>query len=469
MDINEDTLDLYKNYEVNVTLGENGNRFAGTLTLTPKAITLKVMGETREGRSYPDFWNDVDKLICNDINKTFILHNLRATRGVSRAIDSYPENIGYFEREYSVDFVVFVPTDHFYDEKCFNLIDIKSKSISRWIGTTKKQQKIIDIYGKRESIFESGELLNQLSLLIDDGSYLSISYNLSTHFSSPEFSAGLSFPPSLTLYFNKTINSSNIKSKYDEIYTLLAFFISNDFEVERITLGYDFYGRKCEGMLYFPVQNTLPKHDQGYDFFPLGVDLAFDSLCLPEVSTNYLNNYFCMDNKHKGHFHKFLKYRRLQNPEEQFLGFFRILESLCYKTKNHLDSELLSDVIQRSKPYLKKKFKDTKGVNSFLRGLPRYNQSKYNTEKCLQDFYTQIPTDTSDEWSVSKNDIASVCRLRNDLTHANDFYIEEHDLYKKTKFIEVLLVIAMGMKLDIPVTDLCSVIHRLPGYHIITK
>ncbi len=137
----------------------------------------------------------------------------------------------------------------------------------------------------------------------------------------------------------------------------------------------------------------------------------------------------------------------MENPEERFLGYFRILESLCFNKKSYLDEVLLEKLSNRIKPYLIKVFGDKKSVTSFLKGLPRYNNSKYNTQKCILDFYLKIPVLLSGTWKLEKSNIGEICKLRNDITHANDYSISDSRLEENVKFIEVLLVFSLFEKL----------------------
>ncbi|WP_335852178.1 HEPN domain-containing protein [Aeromonas hydrophila] len=157
----------------------------------------------------------------------------------------------------------------------------------------------------------------------------------------------------------------------------------------------------------------------------------------------------------------------MNNIEERFLGYFRLLESLCYQTKCHLDPDALNALIKRVKPFVRRYFNNSKGVSSFLSGIPRFNRSKYNTEKCISDFYRTLSTTITNEWNLNSEDIKDICTLRNDITHANDFYINEQELTRKTVFIETLLIFSLGEKIGIDTEIMGAVIHRLNGYHIL--
>ncbi|MGI2025060.1 HEPN domain-containing protein [Shewanella glacialipiscicola] len=125
--------------------------------------------------------------------------------------------------------------------------------------------------------------------------------------------------------------------------------------------------------------------------------------------------------------------------------------------------------MRRSEKYMVKKFNDKRNVKNFLKAIPRLNRSKYNTEKCIADFYDEIPFEIRNDWRYSKPDLNALCKLRNDITHANDYRISEDDMMSRIKFVEVLLVLALGRSLEISFADLENVIHRYSGYHLLKK
>ncbi len=111
-----------------------------------------------------------------------------------------------------------------------------------------------------------------------------------------------------------------------------------------------------------------------------------------------------------------------------------------------------------------KKFGEKKDVDSFLRGIPRHNRSKYNTEKCVQDFFRSIPETMTTNWKYKKNDIGGICKLRNDIVHANDYYISDTDLIERMYFIEILLIFSLSHKIGL-CTEFCTeFVTRFEGY-----
>lgn len=458
----KDSLELGESHVFDIAWEYEKNTFSGKVFLSKSDVKIKFTGEMRHERKFPLLSIPKDKLTCNSFEHTFILHNLKPLNISSRHLD---RQTTFFECEYSVGYLIFIPT-RYYDKTCvFESIDIHSSTINTWIGITKKQQQIIQLHAKGENLFTHAFDANQIACDINEDLFLSIGYNLSTYQSLKDFNYGFEYSPSLKLDFGNDQTSSSIKSIFDHVYSLLGFLNGGDFSIRKVVLRCNNYGSHKLGFLYFPIENEHQERELPYSFFPLGHDLAFDTLGLPPLPLSVFDDFFSLDEKHKSLFLKLLKYRRMENVEERFLGYFRLLESLCHQTKCHVDVDALKVLIKRVKPFMKKYFKDSNGVSSFLNGLSRYNRSKYNAEKCISDYYGMLPTIVTNKWSLTSKDIRGVCTLRNDITHANDFYIEESELIKKTVFVEVLLTFALGEKIGINVDIMGAVIQRLTGYH----
>lgn len=468
MSFDLEALKLAETYDFEGTVSDGQNDFAAKLYLSPEKITITIMGEKSDERNCSLGWENIETLSFHDMNKTFLLHGLNFCRGGSRVISHQPNCIVFFESVFEVDYVIFSPST-LYGDELVTSISIHSNKISEWVGNTNKQEEIIRTYNNGESIFDDPNKLNEFQISLEEVGTLGVGYNLSMHHSSPDFSAGIKFPPSLFIAFCIGQPSKEVMNDVLKLYALLTFFIGTDFLIEQIdlNLGSSHFGD--EGTLYYPSKMFHPKYEHDYSTFPLGKDVRFDSLGLPPLPLTSFNKYYALPEIQSGYFLKYLKYKRMENPEERFLGYFRILESLCFNKKSYLDEVLLKQLSNRIMPYLIKVFGDKKSVTSFIKGLPRYNNSKYNTQKCILDFYSKIPTLISDTWRFGKCDIGEICKLRNDITHANNYSIGTYELEVKVKFIEVLLVFSLFEKLGVELSMTSEIIKRVSGYSSIFK
>ncbi len=468
MTIDLENLELNKSYKFDVVVEDGKNSFAGKLNLTPEKCTITIMGEQNEERNCTIGWYNTDKLVCNDLNKKFLLYDLKCNSGRSSAISRYPKPIGYFEITFEVGFVIFF-SSNISNYNSFRSICIHSKTICDWIGNTEKQEEIIRSYQRKEPIFNDLDKLIEFTVDVSGLGRLRVSYNLSIFSLTPEFKSGISFPPSLNIVFTKGNNAKEIKHTYDRIYNLFAFLTGDELSISRIDIGYTYSNYSNTGSLYYPSRTVGKKFSHNYIFYPLGKNIKYDSIGLPPMPLETINNYFSLSDLDVEYWGKYLKYKRMENVEERFLGFFRILEALCSKKKAYLDEDLLADLCRRIKPYLIKKFKDRSNVKSFIKGLPRHNRSKYNTEKCIQDFFELIPKELSYAWKFGKKDIGNICKLRNDITHANNYYVSESEIEEKTKFIETLLILSLCLKIGLSLDITAKFIYRINEYQLITK
>jgi len=463
MSFKKENLELTKNYTFDVIVKDGQEPFIAKLELTPERISLTIRGEINDERNCSFGWGNVNQLTCHDLNKTFILYNLKFTRGQGNVLSHYPKSTSYFEVAFDVGFLIY--SDSFFTDS-FRSIHIHSDAISKWVGNTETQEEIISAYHRKEAIFNSPDKLQEFIILMNDIGILGVTYNLSMHHSSPEFKSGINFPPSLIYQFSNEKSGIETEQEFEKTYNLLAFLFGKDFIVDKVNI-LDMDGKRCS--LYYPSKNFWPQYENRLIFFPLGKDIRFNTLDLPPLSLEIFNTYFSLSSIESGYWKKYIKYKRMYSIEEQFLGYFRILETLCFKQKHFLDEAIFTAICSKAEPYLVKKFKDKRNVKIFMRGLPRYNKSKYNTEKNIQDFYRSLPKTITGQWQYDKNSISQICKLRNDMTHANDYYLDESELYANTKFIEVLLIISMCKKIGISLNDLEKLVNRIDGYHQIIK
>ncbi|MDL3984344.1 HEPN domain-containing protein [Shewanella xiamenensis] len=461
-------LSLNNSYDFEVTIEIDGTGYAGTLQLNQSECILKIFGEVHENRKCPLPFDDIASLSCDGFSHSFHLQGLRFFSGGSRNVSYFPDRVGFFEYKFEVDLVFFIPLSQ---ESTFRVkgISVFSNMFGEWIGHTHLQQKILERYQTQRTIEFDSENTEELRVVVNQDQYLIVKYNPSHEGDGiRDYTIGMSYHPSVDLCLSETINLDSIFDVYESLYSLVSFFIGGDFEVGKILLNVECDGFN-NGSMYFPSDRFRPRYGLTSVFYPLGKNMRFDGRGLVAIPERAFYSYFCMAADKRGYFKKYRRYSRMINSEERYLGYFRILESLCYKQKSYLNEDLLNDVVRRSENYMLKKFHDDKNVKSFLRAIPRLNKSKYNTEKCISDFYDEIPIKIRDEWRYRKSDINALCKLRNDITHANDYRISEDDMMSRIEFVEVLLVFALGRSLEISFDDLGNVIHRYSGYHLLKK
>lgn len=461
--IGDDVLLLTDSYTRNVTIKVNVFVFAGELNLNSNGISITIRGEENEKRRCEIIWNDeLDSLTCHENNATYYLYDLRLDSASSRTIDRSDNGlISYFQVKFEVKNVLFIPVKSQQQVK-FNGINILSNTISEWIGITNKQKELADNYIKDP---HSKKHIDPEEFSFDINEYYSISirYFMSSYYAPHDFKVGIEFPPILQLNFNNYKSGKEIIKVFFEIYAFFAFLTGGDLSLTKILFTTDLSSSK-KVSLYFPTNKTIKPRKNQAILYPLSVNLRFVEQGLPEFSLNAIRTYFELDETVKSYFEKYIRYKRMNSTEEKFLGYFRLLESLCKKTGKYVDEDKLIDIGKKAKVYLIHRLGDKKGVLEFLKHLKRFNSSKYNTEKSIKDFIKIFDSENELKWNTHINDIGPICKLRNDIIHANDYNICESNLNKYTKFIECLLIAALLLKIGISSEHIKSVISRIEEY-----
>ena len=467
---NIEELKLSESYSFDVNVEYENSHYAAELNLTPRRIKLKVVAEGSEERKFKLAWKDIDTLTCHKLNTTFLLVGLKLISGKNSTIERYPKQRSYFESVYEVEHAIYFTT--FVGHKpLFSGIDIRSETIATWVGGTVNQEKIIQEYYAGATLHDHPELLEEFSTPIADEGLIGIGYNLSIFYSPPEYKAGLTFPPSLTVRFVNPSDPAKTIEFMEELYTLFSFITGDEVEIEIITFLYNGsgFGLQNSPTIYYPRDKYPRRGVHRPILFPLSRNLRFNQLGLPEFPLGALGAYFALSKQERQHFEKYVRYRRLSNIEERFLGYFRILETLCFKERFYFDETALQKLADRAKPYLVKYFNDAKSVASFIKRLPKFNASKYNTERCIQDYFETIPKEISGKWEYQKGNISSICKLRNDISHANNYNVDQLTIKKMVAFVETLLVFSLFEKLGINIGSESNILNRFGGYSLVIK
>lgn len=471
MSINPDELLLNENYTFTVTIRTSGGSFAGELELSPKRITLTISGEEHKSseehksRKCDIPIQDMRVLSCTYLNATFMLVNLQFVSRSGMNVEFHPEIINFFTMKFEAEYVIYSPNIPISDHM-FTGIQIYSSTIHEWLGNTTTQEDIINRYYKG-TLFSDDSPLVEFITEVHNQYRIGVCYEASSHHMSPNFSAGINFPPVLFSDFASLKSADEIVEAYNDVYSLFAFLTGDELTIDKVLIPINNPFPRANASLYYQSAKTPDRSRYACILFPLGKNLRYDLQALPELPLSLFEVYFALDDTQKEYIAKYIRYRRMANPEDRFLGYFRILERLCYIRGYYLDEQLLNSAIDKHRGYLIKKFGNSKGIKSFLKNLSYWNSSKYNTEKCILEFIKSLPKEQVQGWRFKTNDVTAVCKLRNDITHANKYTITDTNLERYTKFIEVLLNYALMRQLNVNYKQCMHIVPRLIGYHLI--
>lgn len=461
-----DELHLNESYQFKVTIENNGTHFAGELSLTPKACTLIIRGDISEGRQHTFDMEGLNELTCNCFGGTLLLLGLKGDGASIRHIERYPSSISHFEIKYRVSHVIYSRATLSRDIG-FLEIELESPSIAQWVGYTHTQDDIASRYNNGTLFPFAGTLPVEFEKTLNDIGVLRIVYHPSTHYSVEAFSMGLRFPPSLSLSFDGEKTAGQIIENFSELDALFSFLIGGVLDLNTVKLT-TAHGRMHSLSLYFPRTSSGAKN-RNYPWFPLGRNLRIDHMGLPEFPLDSFAEYFDLPSTERMYFKKYIKYREMQNPEERFLGFFRLLEKLCLQKESFLPENKLITLIERATPFLVSYFGEKKNVERILGRVVDLNRSKLNTAGCIVRFIKKIPSDLLDRWIYGSSDINKICKLRNDLTHANEIDLEEYEIDRKAKFVETLLIICLLAKIGVSIGNGALIAPRIKSHQLIER
>jgi len=461
-----DDLNLKDSYQFKVTIENNGTHFVGELSLSPEECILVVRGDIFEGRE-PAFDIELNELLVHDcFGATLFLFGLKQKESCFQHIGRYPRPISHFEIEYRISHVMYSRMT-LSGEVSFAEVELHSPSISQWVASTQTQDDIVERYSNGTLFPYSGALPTEFEQRLAGLGVLSVRYQPSTHYSVEAFNVELRFPPVLCLSFDDNKTGGQIIQNLRELDTLFTFLIGGPLNINAVKITTSL-GRMHKLSLYFPnASSGVGSRD--YPWFPLGINLRFDHMGLPEFPLDSFAKYFDLAPEAKTFFKKYLKYCAMHNPEERFLGFFRLLEKLCFQKESFLPEKKLVTLIERFTPGLIRYFGDKKNVERFLARMVNLNNSKLNTEACIVRFIKKLPSDLLGRWIYGLSDITAICKLRNDLTHANEIEPEGVEIERKAKFIETLLAIFLLSKIGISLENGALIAPRIRGHHLIEK
>lgn len=449
---------LKNEYTKNVKVRDGDTSYAGKLTFTPKECYIDISTE----RQTSDNFSFSETLFCSSTDypyTVFILFGLKLVSQSSTVLEYNEENsIISNTIKFSIQFIVISETVFLNDQK-ISSFTLKANFLKKWTMHTRTQGELLEsLYIRDHSRIES---FTEFEQEIQNYGDIGIFYSTTEFTSLEELNAGLQVFPEMRFSFLNKLEMKDIYSEYLKLYQLLTLFNGSDFKVDTIEVQIEDWNHRNIAYLYFPSFQSEEKFN--FTLLPLGKDLIFKTQELSTLPLNFFNIYYNLTGEKIELFKRYLNYKRLTSIEDKFLGYFRLLEKLTFKKEPYVDKELLVNLLDRSKSFVAKKL-DTKckTVKAFNQRIIYMNQSKLNTEKCIGDFFNSIPEEILSTFTHGKTDLTTICKLRNDITHANDYIVSDSDLYKYTVFINSLLFLAfINILLEIPLETCIPIANRL--------
>lgn len=452
-------IQLTESYESLVSVHSGDNRFSGRLILSPEKITLVVSGDLHDDRNYELNRFHLDSLECYAHNSLkYLLLGLDSFYNEAQCLGG----VRHFEVNYDVSHAFVLP--HSFDAEDIVEVNVFSPTIEEWVGATKAQYRFLSSYGQPEI---EKPLESVVFAPVEGVGTLEICYETHSYHSPQSRSAGIA----CTLYTNFTTSfpwsSEDVLSYLDNLRSFFGVLHGDEPTITAVQI--------CEnadsalpGYLYYPTAEIRPHLPDLAAVFPLSKDPAFPQ-GLPEFPTAAISAFFSQGKAGLARWQKYIRYRKIGAMEDRFLGIFRLLEALTLEKKPYLDAGLLEKALRRLEPMAIRAFGNRRNVQSFLGRLPKVNESKYNTETCIRKFLARIPEAVRSAWKFQATDLNRICALRNDITHANDYYVSEDDLLDQTYFVNTLLYFALLESIGVSLETTAAVASRIDGSGRIKK
>lgn len=438
----KDPLHFNETYSFEVIVKDNKENFAGKLIVSPNGCTLRVMGE----RAFSENFSSSQVIECETLLNWFLLTDLSINtwRTASLRMDNREDCGGFYEIEFKVGFLI-KASSRINSDTLFNGFNFDADMVRKWTGIT---YTLTDLLSEHRDLRNSDPTL--FTKPLDNLGEAHVTYNLSLHNSLESMSSGMKLTPILGIFLNEHKPIQDIYKEIKKLYVLLTYFWGADFSINHLLLS-KFNGDDISAFYSSNVIKDFIK----YPLIPLGFDTPDNYKRFTGLPLEFFTSYYNLPESNVEHFTKYLRYKRMKSTEEKFLGYFRILEKLVHVRGTYVENELLESLLQRSKNFLIKNLgSNARDIKSLTRGIVRSNGGKYNTSTCILKFFQVIPEDIKLTMKFDKSDIERICKLRNDMTHANEYEVSDEDLYSYTRFIHQLLVFAMfhkslGLSLDL--------------------
>ena len=248
-----------------------------------------------------------------------------------------------------------------------------------------------------------------------------------------------------------------IKERYQELLNLFYLLIGYDIKVSQTLL----YSDNNDTMSYYYNQD-LDRRSDRLIFLNLGHNLRFEQSHTNALPLNLFQNYFALSSYKKRLFSYYKKYKLFNYGEENFLGFFRILENTMFN--NEILSEELAEKL--------KKEESRENLKEFR--INNCKNKKIKSQDCityikLLVFYNMLDTELREEIRITKQDIRNIVKLRNDITHFNEYNVSNEKIKNYAVFLEFFSTYTLLRLLDYPKEQFLNNTRFYANYHIIKK
>lgn len=462
-----------RQFEIDIRLA-NSKYYLATVEINKRNAFLEIFGEVSGQESivlYEHFKGDNIKYLEGK-NLSYKFHfydssifyfKQRSIHGAShRSAFHIKLNVKYFHLS------IAHPSSS-YKTNQYSTLKIYSPTITNWLGITKKQLEIFKYSQKEKLPSENLSLLCEFEVEIENLFNLNILYNSKwkrEHNSKKTISE---FPPSLNINFKSPYpDFTSIKKVIKQIKSLFYVLIGQPILIEKAFLCFPSHRRQVP--LYLSESSTYGKESENK-----GMLLKYNSGHLlekeyePVFPVESFRNFFLLNENKKDLFSKFSTYDQIQNTEEKFLGLFRVVENFVYVESLYVEEELLRNSLETLKNELIDNGVKSKTAKGLLGRFLNVNKQRINAESAIDKFLKSLDEDIYNDISHLKSDITKIVKLRNDITHCNQYTLEENEIEKYIIILNYLCTLLLWR--EIGLSHHCSFrnLHKYQRYRIIKE
>jgi len=392
---------LGETYQFDVEVAFTPNIFhLGTLKMSHKDITIRFSCEYDRDDNDEIFRRKYEEVFCQSKDIYFKLFNLEMINADNGVFHNSSYNRMYYRATYSVQYMICSESPLSANDILAGF-SIYSKDINKWIGNTNKQEEILNHYESPDSdIIDLSEFSTELS----SDCLLKCDYTTTVYHNSPEYMGGISYPPRIIISYLKQVSFKQIINDLYYLLDTFSFLIGESIAIKKAELTLcGFHRNMVKTYIYF--RHEKKKHENGKNhvvFFPLGTDLRFRMDDVPEFPIKTFQNFFSLNDYKRRLIKQLLKSRTMAIGEDKYLSIFRIAEKLSYRKK-----------------------------------CKTIDNMKIEFE-CIKDFFP-------DNFII--NHLQKMVRLRHDISHANEYSVDDRTLQLYIGAVDVLATFLIMKKL----------------------
>jgi len=329
------------------------------------------------------------------------------------------------------------------EHSLYRNISVQGEGIVKWSGYTRKLKSILEsgLGGKVPSEEDVVEFERKIPNLGVIGLYYLYTYGgvKGLH------TVGIDVKPTMVITFEAPVSLSRLIECYIDLYMFLRFLIGSPIIISNVETQTTYELGVSSTQLYLAEKKSNEN-------ISAGMLLPYSSIYRDDLEETFphciWDNFYNLNNKVRELVKKYVTYTMVNNNEERFLGFYRIIETMTKEDSYYVDKEELSNLLGLSRKFLARRFPNV-SLGGFIREIKRCNGNKNNTESCIRHFINGFPNSIIEGFKLKEISVGEVCASRNKIIHQPLFSESPEKIHKHMNSTEVLIKLAMLRSLGV--------------------